>query len=412
MIVDLLHAHELDGRNLALWLVDIDADALDRMARFAQLIRAHTGSDLAIHATTDRVEALPGAAYVLTAISVRRYELWEQDFRVPLSHGFRHPLGENGGPGALFHALRSLNLILPICRDIECLCPDALLLNFTNPEARVLDAILHLTQVKAIGLCHGVFSAIAFISSYLGLPIEQLEVTSAGMNHFYAILQVIDKETNKDLFPGLIARLQADDSFPPSVWKTFIDVFGWLTYKSDDHIGEYVSFGAEFTGTRWPYGLESRQVEREQPGPRFDVQPYLDGRPLDQAALRLSGEIAAPVICDLELNHRRRHDAVNVLNDGGYIDNLPLDAVVEVPAFCDGQGVHPISVGSLPEGPAAFIRTQISIQRTLTEAYRTRSRNLLLQALLLDPVVNSVVEARKLLDEMLDLQQDYLPSFD
>jgi len=412
MIVDLLHSHELNGRNLALWLVDIDPDALDRMTRFAELVRAHTGSDLTIHATTDRVEALPGAAYVLTAVSVRRYELWEQDFRVPLCHGFRHPLGENGGPGALFHALRSLNLVLPICRDIERLCPDALLLNFTNPEARVLDAILHLTKVKAIGLCHGVFSAIAFISGYLGLPVEQIEVTSAGMNHFYAILKVVDKETGNDLFPDLIARLQNDDSFPPSVWKTFIDVFGWLTYKSDDHIGEYVSFGAEFTGTRWPYGLESRQIGQDQPGPRFDVCPYLDGHPLDQAALRLSGEIAAPVICDLELNHRRRHDAVNVLNDGEYIENLPRDAVVEVPAFCDGQGVHPIPVGPLPEGPAAFIRTQISIQRTLTEAYRTRSRKLLLQALLLDPVVNSVAGARKLLDEMLDLQQDYLPTFE
>jgi alpha-galactosidase len=411
MIVDLLRAGELTGRNLELWLVDIDPDALERMRRFAELVRAHTGSDLAIHATTERTAALPGAAYVLTAVSVHRYELWEQDFRLPLSHGFRHPLGENGGPGALFHALRSLNLIMPICRDIERLCPDALLLNFTNPEARVLDAILHLTRVKAVGLCHGVFSAIAFISSYLGMPVEQLEVTSAGMNHFYVILKALDRQTGQDRFPELIARLQADDSFPPSVWKKFIDIFGWLTYKSDDHIGEYVPFGAEFTGVRWPYGLERRPVAQSQPGPEFDVQSYLDGRPLDERALRLSGEIAVPVICDLELDRRRRHDAVNVLNTEGYIANLPREAVVEVPAFCDGQGVHPIAVGPLPEGPAAFIRTQISIQRTLTEAYRTRSRTLLLQALLLDPVVNSIVEAEKLLDEMLELQRDFLPDF-
>ncbi|MBN1935980.1 MAG: hypothetical protein JW934_15025, partial [Anaerolineae bacterium] len=188
-------------------------------------------------------------------------------------------------------------------------------------------------------------------------------------------------------------------------------VFGWLTYKSDDHIGEYVPFGAEFTGVRWPYGLESRPAGQEQPGPRFDVQPYLDGQPLDERALYRSGEIAAPVICDIELDRRRRHDAVNVLNSKGYIENLPRDGVVEVPAFCDGRGVHPIAVGPLPEGPATFIRTQISIQRTLTEAYRTRSRTLLLQALLMDPVVNSISEAEKLLDEMLELQKEFLPAF-
>ncbi len=411
MLVDLLRSDELNGRGLSLWLVDVDGVALERMRRFAGLVRDHVGSDLDIYATTDRNEALPGAAYVLTAVSVRRYELWEQDFRVPLSHGFRHPLGENGGPGALFHALRSLNLIMPICRDMERLCPDALLLNFTNPEARVLDAILHLTRVKAVGLCHGVFSAISFISSYEGLPVEQLEVTSAGINHFYIVLKAVDKDTGRDVLPGMLERLRHDSSFAPSVWKRFIDIFGWLTYKSDDHIGEYVPFGAEFSGVRWHYGLESRSVNQKQPGPRFDVQPFLDGRPLDEGALRRSGEIAAPVICDLELGRRRRHDAVNVLNSEGYIENLPHDGVIEVPAFCDGQGVHPIHVGPLPEGPATFMRTQISIQRTLTEAFRTRSRNLLLQALLMDPVVNSIVEAEKLLDEMLVLQKDFLPEF-
>jgi alpha-galactosidase len=330
---------------------------------------------------------------------------------VPLSHGFRHPLGENGGPGAVFHALRSLRLVMPICRDIERLCPDALLLNFTNPEARVLDAITHLTQVKAAGLCHGVFSAISFISAYAGLPVEQLEVTSAGINHFYYVLQAIDRQSGADILPGLLARLREDDSFPPSVWKKLIDIFGWLTYKSDDHIGEYLAYGAEFAGVQWPYGLERRAVGASRPGPAFDPVPYLAGAPLDERALRRSGEIAAPVICSIELDRRERYDAVNVLNSQGYIENLPREAVVEVPAYCDGAGIHPIAVGPLPEAPAAYMRTQISIQRLVTEAYRTRSKNLLLQALLLDPVVDSVLEAEALLDEMLELQAAFLPEF-
>ena len=411
MTVDLLRSQELAGRDLILWLVDIDPDALERMRRFAELVKAHVGTDIEIHATTDRTQALPGASYALTAVSIRRYELWEQDFRVPLSHGFRHPLGENGGPGALFHSLRSLKLIIPICRDIEKLCPDALLLNFTNPEARVLDAILHLTQVRAVGLCHGVFSAIRFISEYLALPIDRLEITSAGMNHFYVVLKAIDRGSGEDLLPGLLAKLRADESFGPSLWKKFVDIFGWLTYKSDDHIGEYVSFGAEFTGTKWHYGLESHPLGQARPGPSFQIAPYVDGKPLDELALRHSGELAVPIIGDIELDRAQRRDAVNVLNTESYIENLPRDAVVEVPAACDGAGIHPIAVGPLPEGPAAFIRTQLSIQRLTTEAYQTGSKNLLLQALLLDPAVNSILKAEKLLDEMLALQQEFLPAF-
>ena len=411
MVVDLLRSEELTGQGLTLWLVDIDRDALERMRRFAELVKAQLGSDIEIRTTTDRTEALPGASYVLTAVSIYRYELWEQDFRVPLSHGFRHPLGENGGPGALFHSLRSLKLIIPICRDIEKLCPDALMLNFTNPEARVLDAILHLTRVRAAGLCHGVFSTIKFIRDYLAVPTDRLEVTSAGMNHFYVVLKAVDKEGGEDLLPGLLERLRGDQSFAPSVWKKFVDIFGWLTYKSDDHIGEYVSFGTEFAGIKWHYGSESRPVGLPRPGPSFQVAPYLDGKPLDELALRRSGELAVPIICDIELDRGQRRDAVNVLNTEGYIENLPRDAVIEVPATCDGAGIHPIAVGPLPEGPAAFIRTQLSIQRLTTEAYRTRSKNLLLQALLLDPAVNSILGAEKLLDEMLELQQDFVPTF-
>jgi alpha-galactosidase len=412
MIVDLLRAEALHGRKVDIWLVDVNEGGLVRMHRFAEHVKAHVGSDASLHATTDRVEALPGAAFVLTAVSTHRYELWEQDYRIPWSHGFRQALGENGGPGALFHSLRSMELMIPICRDIEQFCPDALLLNYTNPEARVLDAILHLTKVKAAGLCHGVFSAIGFIAAYLNIPTEAFEVTSAGMNHFYVVLRAIEKASGKDLLPGLLERVRVDPSFPPSVWKTFIDVYGWLTYKSDDHIGEYVSYGAEFAGAKWPYGLESRSVGQPHPGPEFDLEPYLAGKPLDERALRRSGEIAIPVICAIESDERARFDAVNVLNDGAYIENLPRDVVVEIPAMCDGQGLHPIHVGPLPTGPAAHIRTQTSIQRLITEAYRTRSRRLLLQALLLDPVVNSITEAKKMLDEMLVLQAPYLPEFE
>jgi alpha-galactosidase len=409
ILMDFLKSKELQGKGIQLWLVDVDEQALKNMYRFAKLAAKHVGSDMKLYATTDRTEALPNATYVLTAVSVRRWELWEQDFRIPLAYGFRHPLGENGGPGALFHALRSLNLIIPICRDMERLCPDALLLNFTNPEGRVLDAILHLTKVRAAGLCHGVFNAIRFVSEYMDVPANKMEFTSAGLNHFYMVLKIIHKESGKDLLPAVLARASRDEVIWPSVWMQFIKVFGWLSYKSDDHIGEYVPYGAEFVGVKWPYGLERRRIEQQRPGPQVVLEPYLNGAPLDDGILSGTTEIAVPVICAMETNHKTRVDAVNVLNTGSYIKNLPRTAVIEVPAVVDAKGLHPISVGAIPEGPAALMRTQLSIQRLLTEAYRTGSKNLLLQALLIDPVVNSTTAAKKMLDDMLELQRDFLP---
>lgn len=408
-LADLLQATELMGQGIALALVDTDAAALAVMTQLAERIKAHSGSDIAITSTTDRCAALPGADYVIVAVARRRMELWEQDYRVPLALGFKHVLGENGGPGAVFHTLRSLELVIPICRDIERLCPEALLLNFTNPEARILHAINHLTSVKAAGICHGVFSALWLIAHYLQRPIEEFDVISAGMNHFYCVQQVKDKATGKEWVPELLQMAIADDT-APMLFRQLAEVFGVFTFPSDDHIGEYLSYGAEFHGARWPYGIESRRVDNiHQPLP---LAEYAAGqRALDAQVLQASGEITVPIIADIQLNRGCYRHAVNVLNREGYIENLPRDAAIEVPALVDGTGIHPLHVGAIPETFAAMMRTQFSIHTLLTEAYRTRDKALLLQALLLDPNVNSITAARQLLDVMLDLQRDYLPSF-
>lgn len=413
-IADVLQASELRGRGITLTLVDTDEAALDVMLRLAERIKAHAGSDIILEAFADRAQALPGANYVITAVARKRYELWEQDFRIPLAYGFRHCLGENGGPGALFHTLRSLALIMPICADIERLCPQALLLNFTNPEARVLHAICHLSHVKAIGICHGVFTALDAVAQYLQRPIDDFDVVSAGMNHFYCLLQVRDKQTGKNWLPELVQMAATDMSMhTPPLFRAIARIFGIFTFPSDDHIGEYLSFGAEFSGIKWHYGQECRQIRNAPEEQTVSLNDYAAGcHPLDEAILGASGEITVPIIADIELNRGSYRHAVNVVNKDGYISNLPKDAVIEVPATVDANGIHPLHVGTIPEPFAAIMRTQFSIHTLITEAYRTRSKTLLLQALLLDPNVNSITAASEMLDEMLQLQQDFLPSFD
>lgn len=412
-VADVMRCAELRGRGVTLALVDDNPDALALMMRVAERVREYRKSDVLIESHADRRKALPGAKYVIVSVARKRYELWEQDFRVSLAHGFRNVLGENGGPGALFHALRSFELVLPICRDVERLCPRALVMNFTNPEARVLHAICHLTGVRAAGFCHGVFDVMNWISARLGQPRQDLRIVSAGMNHFYCVLSVKDKRGREHL-PKLVEIAAQDTSKPHNVlFRKFAEIYGVLTYPSEDHIGEYVSFGAEFAGVAWPYGQERRKATLQEKGADDWLRDYADGKaPVDERRVVAgSGELTVPVICDMELNRGAFREAVNVLNTGGYVQNLPRDVVVEVPATVDAKGLHPMKVGALPEAFAAFMRPQYAIHGLLTEAYRTHSKKLLLQALLLDPCVNSITAAEKMLDEMLELQSEFLPVF-
>ncbi|MBN1342050.1 MAG: alpha-glucosidase/alpha-galactosidase [Phycisphaerae bacterium] len=414
VLADLFGQPAMSKLDLRVVLVDIDRVALDRMARLAELIREHYGSKAVIESTTQRTKALKGADYVIISVSVKRMELWEQDFRVPLAYGFKHPLGENGGPGAMFHTLRSLELVLPICRDVVRICPRAHVLNFTNPESRVLLGITLLTKARAVGLCHGQMSARNRIAEILERPLSSVDAVAGGINHFFWFTRIADAKTGKDLYPLLRKRIARKPSLVPPLVRKMVDIFGCFTYPSDDHIGEYLAFAHEFTGLKWHYGRECHRAgHKTVPWDWTDeLTAYIEGRKRpDDALVTTTEELAVPIIAAISLNKRTWLPAVNVVNAGGLVENLQRHAIVEVPAVADGRGIRPQGIGSIPEALAAFCRTQASIQKLIIEAYRARSRNLLLQALLLEPVVDRVDSAERLLDDMLNLQKEYLPKF-
>lgn len=397
---------DLQDVDRELALVDVDKTALDEITQIAKKICEHLGCPIKIESSTDRKAVLAGADYVIVSVERNRWKLWEQDFRVPLSYGFKHVMGENGGPGALFHALRNYEMVLPICKDIEQLCPDATLLNFTNPESRIVMAINKLTKVKVLGFCHGVLGARDKISKLLKRDLGDLYIETGGMNHFFWALKVEDAKTGKDLYPEL--REQVMEHCEPLVCK-IMELYDHFTYPSDDHIGEYLAFAHEFTGLKWPYGIEAPKHEN---APSLNWRKdFLTGKKPIEELVEPSIEIVIDAIAAILKDKNLWLPAINVPNTAHYVTNMLEDSIVEVPAIFNSSGAQPISVGPIPEALAAFVNLQVSIQKILVDAYQQKSKKLLLQALSLDPVVDSVKNAEEMLDYMLELQKDYLPVF-
>jgi len=418
----LLAKEELSGSTVV--LVDIDGEHLERVAALARVANDAYHAGLKFESTTDRRAALRGAEFVITAVAQRREELWKLDFEVPIRHGIKHVLGENGGPGALFHSARSISLVLPIARDMEELCPDALLLNFTNPMSRVCRAVAKYTKVKAVGLCHQVGHIIMTAGRVLGrIPREPanweehkailremegiFDVKEAGLNHFSFLLDLRSREDGTDLYPELKRRIALKPPEFEPLSRFVMDAFGLILVGGDQHSGEYLSYAHEFH-TMKGYDFEAAVLERNEMWAK--IERILAGKEKLPPHPPSSGERVVAIICAVLANANLHLPALNLPNEG-YIANLPQGAVVEVPGTASGWGVRGLGVGELPRGVAELCRRQIEVQELVVEASVTGSRTLALQALLLDPLVSSAKAAQAILDDLLRLEADALPMF-
>jgi alpha-galactosidase len=403
MYRDLFSGRELAGCTLA--LVDTNPEALARMASLAEVLNRRTGAGLTIESTTDRRAALDGASFVVNSIAIERNRLWKHDFEVPKKHGIRHTLGENGGPGGLFFTLRTLPAIFDIARDVAELCPDALFINLSNPESRVVLGLAKYTRVRALGLCHGVFLARWFICQILGLPEPEVDVWAAGLNHFQWVMQIRERTSGRDLYPALRERERDHDpAFTPLIRRLF-RTFGLWPTCSDDHTGEFLAYGWE----GGEHGMDFAEDERGRGILKGLMDGVIDGStPIPDEWLTPSwGERAVAVIAGQLHNQKRLIESGIVLNRG-VIPNLPADLAVEVPVMASAAGVHPVSLGPLPDGCADLLKIQASVQQLAVEAAVHGSKELALQALLIDPVINSSTAAVKILDELWEINRPYI----
>ena len=413
-----------------LMLMDVSPARLPEMQAYAERLAGKLEREIAVKTSTDLREALEGADFVVVAIERNRYFYWAQDFHVPRLFGFNQIYGENGGPGGLFHALRNMPPMVKIAKAMEEYCPDAWLLNYTNPLTKLCEALTRLTSIRTVGLCHGVLHGKQQLARLLDLPAEDIYAQASGLNHITWFQSITRRSTGEDLYPMLHEREREAHALGEwdeiALSRILLRTFGLYPSPGTNHIGEYIRWAPEFLGSSllqfyydpavghpwetdhvptWIYNLHRETTQY----PLFETETKRDGpTDLDSAPVESSGELAIPLIEGLATGQTIHLPAVNVTNNGA-VPGLPDDAIVEIPAHVDRQGVHPTTMPRLPEPILALLRTQCSINALLVEAFQYGSKQKLLQALLLDPATRSYRSAASLIPEMIKLQSDVLP---
>lgn len=401
MLRDIFSSDELRGSTLT--LVGRHPATLSKMTELAKLLNNKSHAGLLVEQTNDRRAAFDGAGFVVNATAIDRNRLWKLDFEVPRKYGIRHTLGENGGPGGLFFTLRTLPLVFDFVREMQELCPKAFFINFSNPESRITLALGKYSPIRTLGLCHGIFMGRGDVARMVGLPYEQVDVWGAGINHFQCLLHIRDRATGEDLYPLLrFKEKNYDPSFAP-VTRRLFRAFGYWMTCSDEHFGEYLAYGWE--GGEKGYDFAADERGREDFAVALDR--VLAGAPVPPDWLTPSGERGAAAIGGIIHNKKRALESGIVFNRG-VIPNLPSDAAVEVPVMADAAGIHPISLGPLPDPVAKLLTNQVLVQQLAVEAAVHASKEIALQALLIDPVINSASAAVKLLDELWEVNRPYI----
>jgi alpha-galactosidase len=392
-------------------LHDINEQHLKLVNQACQSAIEKNDLDFTLQTTMDREEALEDATFIINSIEIGpRFEFWDQDLHIPHWYGNKQVFGENGGPGGLFHSLRIIPPILDICEDIMKICPDAFLFNFSNPMSRICLSIKRkYPKLNFVGLCHELGHFMIHYARILDTDISNLEIIAGGLNHFGVVMDIKYKDTGEDAYPELrekapeyLENLQIQDV---SLVKYILENYGYIPYTTDSHFGEYIHWAwdiADISGIK-----EFRDTYKESL--RFE-ENKIKRRIRKGKGARLvkpDHERAIPIIEGILKDSNYRELSVNIPNDD-IITNLPQDLVIECPAKINKNGVQGIKLGRLPKGLAALMRNQASVQDLVAEAVLTQSKDIALQALLADPVVNSPRQAEKILDEMIKQQSKHL----
>lgn len=438
----LLRSQRLRGSHLA--LVDRNPESLALVARLAERLNREWNAAMTITTHTHHADALDRAQFVVLSIEVPpREALWKMDYEIPLKYGVRQPYAENGGPGGFAHAARNIGPVMEIARDMERTCPNAWLINFTNPMVRICDTVARYSKIRVVGLCHQIYMGYAMVgkalAADLGLEpvegftntaaslstvpaqhqmreraLERIDIKAAGLNHFTWMLDVRDKRTGADLYPLFIKRwAELDPNFEPLTRRAF-DAFGLFPIPGDEHLCEYLPWLSHPVTKPWEkYNVTLYEWDVWASVRDFgldEIAKMGDGSTTIDHLREADSEGALEVIESIAGAGNHYHLAVNVPNQG-YIANLPEGAIVEVPGLISGNGVMGIGVGAMPEAIAELLRRETTVARLCVDAAAKGDRVAALQCLLLDPVIGDIDLAHQILDDYLNTYREHLPQF-
>ena len=414
LIGDILSYPELAESTITLY--DIDAERLrtsEIVARkLAQALDAHP----TIEATTDRCAALEGADYAIAMFQVGGYRpATVIDFEIPKRYGLEATIADTLGVGGIMRALRTIPVFLDMCRDMQAVCPDVLLLNYVNPMAMLCWALSRATPIKTVGLCHSVQGTAEQLANDIGVPIEEIDYLCAGINHMAFYLRF--ERNGEDLYPRI--QQVIDEGRVPDWNRVRYEMFrrlGYFVTESSEHFAEYTPWfikrGRPDLIERFNIPLDEylRRCERQIDGWEALRREMEDeGKPITHTR---SHEYGSGIIHSIETGTPRVVYG-NVQNTG-LIGNLPPGCCVEVPCLVDANGVQPVHVGALPPHLAALMQTNINVQALTVEAALTGKREHIYHAAMLDPHTAAELDLDQiwsLVDDLLDAHADWLPAF-
>ncbi len=409
VVTDLCSYPELAG-DLTLALHDISADRLEFAAALTRQIVAQTGSRAAVRASQDRAEILAGADYVINEIQVGGYASTRADFDIPARYGVRQTIGDTLGIGGIFRGLRTIPVVTGIAADMLAHCPDAVLLNYSNPMAMLPWAVYAGTGFGNVyGLCHSVRDTHAFLAALVGADPATVQFTTAGFNHQAFVLRF--EQDGKSLYPRLAEVIDGSPDLQRRVRVELFRRFGYFPTESSEHSAEYVPWFMRHDDQieRYRIFIGDYLARSEENLAELDSlqQQLATGADLD---LTPTDELASQFIHSVETG-AEREIYVNVRNDG-LISNLPPDCCVEVPCDLSLRAAKPRAVGALPVQLAALNRTFLNVVELTVTAALSGTREHVYQAALLDPNTAATLTTSQtvaMCDELLAAHSDLMP---
>jgi len=419
LICDVLLMPELAGCEI--YLMDIDAERLDIVRKLAERMVEQFGSKATVKAGTDRRAALANADYIITVFQAGGLKAYEMDFHIPLKYGVNQAVGDTLGPGGVFRALRTIPAMLDICRDMEELCPDGLLMNYVNPMAMVTWAIYKATGIKNVGLCHSVQGTSEDIASYIGAPYEEVTYKAAGINHMAWFLEYTWKGT--DVYPLLFEAMKDPSIYNKDLTKfEVMKYFNYFVTESSYHLSEYLPYFRqsgemiEKIGNidswlkKWKGNCYDFANDRQE---EFYCKVDRQIKGMEPIDIKKSHEYGARIIQAMEGGSIYSFNG-NVKNTG-LITNLPWGCCVEVPCMVDKTGIYPCYAGKLPEQLAALNRSSINVQELAVKSALEGNKEAALHAILVDPLTSAILPCdriKEMVNEMFEAEAGYLPQFD